>query len=69
MTCDQCDYKSSISKNLNDHKKAKQPVDLIPCDLCEFVKKASMNMTDMLKLCMLYPIILGVKQIVSKGLN
>ena len=40
MTCDQCDYKSSISKNLNDHKKAKQPVDLIPCDLCEFVKKS-----------------------------
>ena len=26
-------------------------------------------MTDMLKLCMLYPIILGVKQIVSKGLK
>ena len=38
--CDKCDYKSSISKNLNDHKKAKHPVDLIPCDVCEFVAKS-----------------------------
>ena len=38
--CNKCDYKSSIAKNLNDLKKFKHPVEVIPCDICDYVAKS-----------------------------
>ena len=41
LSCDKCDYKTSQSKNLKDHKKLKHEVSLIPCEVCEYVGKSS----------------------------
>ena len=41
FACDKCDYKSSISENLSNHKKNEHTVNDIPCELCEFVGKNS----------------------------
>ena len=43
LDCDKCDYKSSIAKNLYDHKKFKHPVEDIPCDICDYVANSIQN--------------------------
>ena len=42
--CDTCEYKFTKVDELNQHKKKKHEIELVPCKTCEFVARGADNL-------------------------